>query len=89
MDRGQERSPRSSNTKMGKFEEEQEGDKINAPKWGQVRGQQTQWGRNTHREGGLTREEAPDLLDEKPHVPDIFFHLQAAGAHLGLQALGV
>lgn len=40
-------------------------------------------------EGQLTCEEAPDLLDEKPRVLDVFFHLHAAGAHLGLEALGI
>lgn len=37
----------------------------------------------------LTREEVPDLLDKEPRAPDVFLHLGAAGAHLGLQALRV
>lgn len=47
------------------------------------------WEPNIHREGQLTREEAPNLLDEKPCALDIFLHLRAAGAHLSLKALGI
>lgn len=40
-------------------------------------------------ESQLTCEEAPDLLDEKPRALHVLFHLHAAGAHLGLEVLGI